>query len=146
MMNMVGTLGKNGWLIRYAMATDYQRLSPIGSGATTCFAAAERGEQGGADEERSDREDRRVSPGKAEALADKWKKQATVLTDQKEFFVEKGYSSSLIKLWETVAGVLADCAVELEGVLSDAPEPDSEAPKERSGRRNVESCHGRDKT
>ena len=114
-----------------------ERLCPSGSGAATGCAGREADKQLGAAEGRS-RESGAVAPGEAKALADKWKKQATALIDQKAFFVGKGYSSSLIQLWETVAGVLTDCADELNGVLSEAPKPDSEvSDSERSGRRNA---------
>lgn len=52
------------------------------------------------------------------ALADKWGKQADMLLAQKKDFVDRGYSSSLIQLWETVAGVLHDCRKELEEAIS----------------------------
>jgi len=52
------------------------------------------------------------------ALAAKWGKQAEMLLAQKKDFVDRGYSSSLIQLWDTVAGVLNDCRKELEEAIS----------------------------
>jgi hypothetical protein len=51
-------------------------------------------------------------------LAAKWGKQAEMLLAQKKDFVDRGYSSSLIQLWDTVAGVLNDCRKELEEAIS----------------------------
>ena len=52
------------------------------------------------------------------ALAAKWGKQADMLLAQKKDFVDRGYSSSLIQMWDTVAGVLNDCKTELEKAIS----------------------------
>jgi len=52
------------------------------------------------------------------ALAAKWGKQADMLLAQKKDFKDRGYSSSLIQLWDTVSGVLNDCKTELEEAIS----------------------------
>lgn len=89
----------------------FKRLRPIGSGATTCFAGREAdGEARLADEERSDREDRRVSP-----------------------VSEKGIFCS-------VCEVVAFGATRMCCRRSDCPNPlrdESDAPLGASGRRNV---------
>jgi len=76
-----------------------------------------------------DKDDDRLGATACSALAEKWGKQADMLLTQKKDFVDRGYSSSLIQLWDTVAGVLNDCRKELEEAISsqNAKSPDAGA-------------------
>lgn len=65
-----------------------------------------------------DKADDRLGATACSALAEKWGKQADMLLTQKKDFVDRGYSSPLIQLWDTVAGVLNDCRKELEEAIS----------------------------
>lgn len=102
-----------GILMTMAPAEALKRLRPIGSGATTCFAGREA--DGGtslADEERSDREDRRVSPGEAEAMERYCKEVAACNMAYAHEHADKGqkqlsaYYAGIAAGWETAAVVL----------------------------------------
>ena len=116
-----------------------QRLRPIGSGATTCFAGREAdGETRLADEERSDREDRRVSPGEAEAMLRR-------LSDIANGWWEKCHEAQLggipISPYEALrqtAAAVDECKFIVQEFFNeDAPKPDSKIAKQASGRRNT---------
>lgn len=122
---------------RYGYCPDcYKRLKrDAGSVALTCCADAKRTptrQGGGAPQSLA------VAPGKAKALADLWDEQAAKMaslskvSEAKMQFIAANVES-------TMAATLRECSRYLRIVfdLPEAPEPDSEAPKERSGRRNA---------
>lgn len=124
--------------LAFAMGYDeaLKRLCPIGSVAETCFGGREAdAEQVGADEERSDRQGRRVSPGEAEALVERWRMLASEIEKRVYDYERNDGWGPAPKDWKAEAVTYRRCANELVALFHVAPEPDSEAPKERSGRR-----------
>jgi hypothetical protein len=121
------------------IADALERLCPIGSGATTCSAGREAdGGQGGVDEERSDREDRRVPPGEAEAAI----RYAIELLDGEIERTTRERDSwnpmRFIKVRDSVSRLIADMMAHKMALMSLLPEPDSKLAEQASGRRNAD--------
>lgn len=117
-----------------------KRLCPRGSVAKTCFGGREAdSEQVAADEERSDRQERRVSPGEAEAAINEVIRLLSVSArtmDDCALQNEMAQNYDCAAAWRRRAEMRRYVAELLTSLL---PEPDSKLAEQASGRRNAEA-------
>lgn len=117
-----------------------ERLSPTGSGAMTCCGGRGAGDQQGSVEEegarRLNREDWRVSPGKAEAWAVEFLQFLDACAANSERWKAIAIEEMRLSDVNHEEGRAAAYRHAAANFRLSMPKPDSVAPKERSGRRN----------